>query len=188
MPWVFSCGKQFYKYLCLSVCLSVHLYVSPSVCPSVPAFVPEQASSLITMIFYHMIKNTYHLWFPNSQGHLPNFKVTEAKKIVRWVKFRVSRHFLENECMGVMSWNLACWCILTTFKSNYSLVMVCWFSSFWWQWNRSNVGVLCILWRMHGRNGLKFGMQMYPNHLQNWLDLIIIVYLLIFLICVMSAP
>ena len=30
-------------------------------------------------------------------------------------------------------------------------------------------GVSGIFWRTHKRNGLKFDMLMYPNHLQNWL-------------------
>ena len=36
-----------------------------------------------------------------------------------------------SECMGGMACNLTCWCILTTFSTAYILVIVCWFSSFW---------------------------------------------------------
>ena len=44
-----------------------------------------------------MIRNTYWLWLPNFQGHMANFKVTQAKKnLVKRVKLRVFGHFLEN--------------------------------------------------------------------------------------------
>ena len=33
-------------------------------------------------------------------------------------------------------------------------------------WDWPNWGFPCILWRSHGRNGLKFGMLMYRDHLQ----------------------
>ena len=29
---------------------------------------------------------------------------------------------------------------------------------------------LVITWKTHERNGLQFGMLMYPDHLQNWID------------------
>ena len=36
------------------------------------------------------------------------------------------------ECMGGgMVWILACWCILTTFRTDKILVVLCWLSSFW---------------------------------------------------------
>ena len=51
--------------------------------------------------------------------------------------------------------------------------MVCWFSSFWrhFDWvKRVKFGVSAgISWRLHGGNGLKFCMLLYPHHLQNWL-------------------
>ena len=37
-------------------------------------------------------------------------------------------------------------------------------------WNRSNLGFPGISWIMHGVIGLKYGMLLYPDHLQNWLD------------------
>ena len=37
--------------------------------------------------------------------------------------------------MEGMAWNFVCWCILTTFKSDNILVMVCWFSSFWYHFD-----------------------------------------------------
>ena len=33
------------------------------------------------------------------------------------------------------------------------------------QWTRWNLGILVIFFRMHGRNGLKFDMLMYPDYL-----------------------
>ena len=35
------------------------------------------------------------------------------------------------ERMEGISWNLACWCVLTTFTTNKIMVKVCWFSQFW---------------------------------------------------------
>ena len=35
----------------------------------------------------------------------------------------------------------------------------------------SNLGPVCICWRNHWKNGLKFGILMYPDHFQNWLNL-----------------
>ena len=32
--------------------------------------------------------------------------------------------------MGIIVWNLTCWCMLTTFRNDQILVMVCWFSLF----------------------------------------------------------
>ena len=34
------------------------------------------------------------------------------------------------ECIGGMGWNLPCWCIRATLRTDLILVMVCWFSSF----------------------------------------------------------
>ena len=38
------------------------------------------------------------------------------------------------------------------------------------KWNGSNCGVPSISWRTHRGNDLKYYMQMYPDHLQNWLN------------------
>ena len=40
------------------------------------------------------------------------------------------------------------------------------------KWNRPNLQLMDIFWRMHGRNGLNFGMLMYPDHLQNLLNFV----------------
>ena len=72
-----------------SVCLSVCLSDCPSLC--------EHVSSPITLVRYQIIRNTYCFWLPNFQGHMANFKVTQAKKnLVKRVKSRVFGHFLEN--------------------------------------------------------------------------------------------
>ena len=76
---ILRCGKL--PPVCLSVC--------PSLC--------EHVSSPITLVLYQMIRNAYCLWLPNFQGHMANFKVTQAKKnLVKWVKSRVFGHFLKN--------------------------------------------------------------------------------------------
>ena len=53
----------------------------------------------------------------------------------------------------------------------------------WWNW--SNLRFLGIFLTIHGQNALKFGMQMYPDQLQNWLEfghgLLIFLYLALFL-------
>ena len=76
--------------------------------------------------------------------------------------------------MEEMAWNFACWCILTTFRTDKIMVTVCWFflilmlfwnlgfpgilvmlcgfSSLWWPfgWNWSYLGFLGIIWRTCG--------------------------------------
>ena len=42
------------------------------------------------------------------------------------------------------------------------------------QWRRPKLEFLDILRRTPGQDSLKFGMLMYPDHLQKWLDLVII--------------
>ena len=62
------------------------------------------------------------------------------------------------ELKGRMASNLACWCILKAFRTDYILVMVCWYSSFWCHFDlvkQVKFGVSRIFFRMHGRNGLK---------------------------------
>ena len=46
------------------------------------------------------------------------------------------------------------------------------FGSLMWLWpsDMTNLGFLGIFWTMHFRNGLKFGMLVYTEHLQNWWD------------------
>ena len=68
--------------------------------------------------------------------------------------------------------NLACWCILTAFKTDKTLITVCWYSSFWCHFDlvkQVRFGISVIFFRTHGSNGLKFDMLMYPDHIWNWL-------------------
>ena len=46
----------------------------------------------------------------------------------------------------------------------------CYFGTILTKWNRSNLGFPGISWGTHKGNGLKYGMLLYPDHLQNWLD------------------
>ena len=62
--------------------------------PSVPAF---------ASMFHHWLPWYVIRWLeiptacgPNSQGHVSNFKVTQAKDLVKRVNFRVFGHFMEN--------------------------------------------------------------------------------------------
>ena len=63
--------------------------------------------------------------------------------------------------------NLTCWCILTTWRNGWILVIICWFSSFWLHFDLRFPGIFL---GTQGRNGLKFGLLMYSYHLQNRLD------------------
>ena len=80
------------------------------------------------------------------------------------------------ERMEEMAWNFACWCILTTVRTDLFMAL------FWL--NGSNLGFPGISWRTDGGNGLKYGMLVYPDHLQNWLNygygLVIFLILMLF--------
>ena len=92
--------------------------------------------------------------------------------LVELDKFEVSRHFLY-ECMEVVVKNMAFWCILTTLRTDFDVIRVCWYSTFWQNLsfvNWSDMGFLSIFWVTHERTILKFGMLMYPDHLQYWID------------------
>ena len=54
------------------------------------------------------------------------FKFWHCFDIVKWAKFGVSGHFLQNP---LRKWPniFACWCILTTFRTDKILITVCWF-------------------------------------------------------------
>ena len=65
-----------------------------------------------------------------------------------------------------MTSNLACWCILTTFRTEKIFVAVCWYSSFW-----RHFGATGIFFTTHGSNGLKFDMLMNADHFWSWLHL-----------------
>ena len=50
--------------------------------------------------------------------------------LVKQVRFAVSIQAFSGECMGGMAWNLACWYIQSTSRSDYIMIMVYWFYSF----------------------------------------------------------
>ena len=106
---------------CPSVRPSVHPSVRPSVCPSVrPERFPGICRRLhggISMKFY-MLMYLDHLQNWLVYGHslvifliLALFGLSEMGQI--W-GFRV----FPGECMEEMTWNFACWCILTTFRTD----------------------------------------------------------------------
>ena len=86
---------------------------------------------------------------------------------MKWVKFGVSRHFLENplrKCPKILHAGVS-W---APSELIYSLFIFLILALFW----LSETGQLWfpgIFWRTRGGNGLKFCMRMYLNHLQNWL-------------------
>ena len=84
MITIYSCGKQLYKRICVSVCMSA--------CPSVPALVSPFHLSL----FYQLLIYTYRLWLPNFQSHMWNLKDTQPKILVKRLEFEVSGNFLKN--------------------------------------------------------------------------------------------
>ena len=49
------------------------------------------------------------------------------------VRLSVRRGFraFAGECMKRMAWNFTCWCILTIFRTDKFMAMVCWFFKFW---------------------------------------------------------
>ena len=88
------------------------------------------------------------------------------------VKFGVSGPFLENAWMewpeillADVSWPPS---ELVSFGSQS--VNFCNFGTILTLWSGSNLVFPGISWRTHGGNGLKYGMLLYPDHLQNWPD------------------
>ena len=70
-----------------------------------------------------------------------------------------------------MAWN--CWCVLTTLGTDYILIIICWFSSFWWHFDLVKQAKFAISRHFVeniGRNGLKFGMFIYSVYLQSRVD------------------
>ena len=144
---------------CASVCLSV--------CPSLCGHV----SSPIILVLYQMIRNTYCFWLPNCQGHMANFKVTQAKKkLVKRVKSRVFGHFLENAWGKGLKYHMLLYPdqIIRFWSQSVDFTN---FGGILTQWKISNVW-FPIWWRTHDISGQKFGMPIYPDYPQNCLDLV----------------
>ena len=101
-------------------------------------------------------------------------------------------HAFSGKPMEEMAWNFACWCILTTFRTDWimvtvcrffslwcyfdlvkrvkfgvsrHLVMLCGFSSLWWPfgWNLSYLGFLGIIWRTCGSKCREVGGGIFPT-------------------------
>ena len=77
--------------------------------------------------------------------------------------------------MKGMAWNVLWWCILTTSRNYLILVTVCWFSYICHNFDEAKLvrfgfQILGIVWIMHGKNGLKCEMLMYPDRLQKLFD------------------
>ena len=104
------------------------------------------------------------------------------------VKFGVTGHFPENawrewpEMLHTdVSWPFtelsSSWSWSVDF-SNFGTILTL--------WKGPNLGLPGISWGTHGGNGLKYGMLLYPDHLQNWLDygngLVIFLILVLFLL------
>ena len=59
--------------------------------------------------------------------------------LVKQVQFGGSGDFLQNAWEEWLAIYLTCWCILTTFSTAYILFIVCWFSSFWREFDLVNL-------------------------------------------------
>ena len=92
-------GHLFGVMVCIVCHSSLRQTVRPSVCLFVCLSQPLWACFITDYLatYYQMIRNTYCFWLPNIQGHMANFKVTQAKKNpVKRIQSRVFEHFLEN--------------------------------------------------------------------------------------------
>ena len=91
--------------------------------------------------------------------------------LVKQVKFTFSKHFLEN------AWEKwpEIWNVEVSLPHSKFIRLWSWsvdfphFGAILTLWNRLNFGFLWIFFRIHGRNGIKFGMLMYPDQLWSWL-------------------
>ena len=102
------------------------------------------------------------------------------------VKFGGFGHILENawrEWPEILHADVS-WPPSELISSGSRSVDFCNFGTILTLWNGSNLGFPGISWRMHGGNGLKYGMLLYPDHIQNWLDygygLVIFLFLVLF--------
>ena len=94
--------------------------VRPSVCPVRPK--PDIPSFHLYGTWVHWsIRPTVTVFRPVRPSVTPSFR-------------RGFRAF-PGERMEGMAWNYACWCILTTFRTDKIVVTVCWFSSIWHAFN-----------------------------------------------------
>ena len=91
---------------------------------------------------------------------------------MKQAKFTISEHFLQNTTAEWPEiWHVDVFWPLSELIRFWS---VCWYSSFWHHFDlvkQVKFGIFRIFFRMHERNGLKFDMLMYPDHLRNWVHL-----------------
>ena len=93
--------------------------------------------------------------------------------LTQWNRLNWGFRRISLQLMGRSALNWTCLCVLTTSGNDCILVMVCWFSPFWWHFDLvkqiKRVWFSGIFVLMLGKNWLKFGMLIFPDHLQNWL-------------------
>ena len=107
---------------------SVHLSVHPS--RKVSGHFPENAWREWPEIWHADVSwppsELMRLWsqFVDFSSSWHNFWLGEMGEIWGFRAF-------PGKCMEGIAWNLACWCILTTFRTDEIMVSLYWFSSFW---------------------------------------------------------
>ena len=71
--------------------------------------------------------------YPLSTCTWVRWSIRRTVTVLQHVCPSVQRGFraFAGERMEGMTWNFSCWCILTTFRTNWIMVAVCRFSSFW---------------------------------------------------------
>ena len=175
----------------MSLGLNPSLYIIPKLfvcCLQCCAFhFPQEVTNTTGLKFG--VLNPDHLWkmirFWSWSVDFPHFG-----PILTWVKqvkFRGSSSFRMNGRNGLkfdvlMYANyLRAWLHFWSWSVDFPILVEFWLNE---------TGQICRFWafllRINGRNELKFGMLIYPDHLRSWLD-----YghgLLIFLIVVMTTP
>ena len=161
-PWIYidlqiiilpAASSYIIAYVCLSVRPSGAMF---------PWIFPQTSLNLSTT-FTLCYEKTYYLFKATCQF----LSSLRPKNLVKQAKFWVSG--ISEERIRGMGWNLTCWCMLTTLRTDWIIVIVCCFPYFGiipTKWNRSNLRFPGIFWR----NKLWFYILMNPNHLQNGLD------------------
>ena len=74
------------------------------------------------------------------------------------------------ERMGGMVQKFTCWCILTTFGTDYVLITVCWLSSFWLHSDLMRQVRFLVSGHFLENAWEECSEIWYPDHLRNWLN------------------
>ena len=128
-----SRGKQLYKHLFLSVGLSVTLLGNDIFSSFYSNFIKvAQNNCLVWWNNIFSLNVTCQIWWSY-----------RAKHLVKQIKFEDSGHSQKDTYKKWSQLNLACWCILTTLRSDSILV-------------RSNLSIPGIRRRTHIKNGLNW--------------------------------